>query len=39
MTEQTVPGWRRWLWISLAVIVLDLVTKQAMLATFRPGEE
>jgi signal peptidase II len=33
------PPWHRWLWLSLAVIVLDVVTKQAMLATFRPGEE
>ena len=32
------PGWHRWLWLSLAVIVLDFVTKQAVLASFRPGE-
>jgi len=31
--------WTRWLWISVAVIVLDQVTKAAILATFRPGEE
>ena len=33
------PGWHRWLWISIAVIVLDFATKQAILASFRPGEE
>ena len=33
------PKWYRWLWLSLAVIVLDYATKQAILATFRPGEE
>jgi len=33
------PRWHRWLWLSLAVVVLDFVTKQAILATFRPGEE
>jgi signal peptidase II len=32
------PGWRRWLWLSLAVIALDFATKQAVLAAFRPGE-
>lgn len=31
--------WYRWLWVSLVVIALDFATKQAMLATFRPGEE
>jgi signal peptidase II len=31
-------GWHRWLWLSLAVIVLDFASKQAMLANFRPGE-
>ena len=31
--------WTRWLWISLAVIVVDFATKQAILATFRHGEE
>jgi len=30
--------WTRWLWLSLAVIVLDQATKAAMLAAFRPGE-
>lgn len=32
-------GWHRWLWLALAVLVLDFATKQAILATFRPGEE
>ena len=31
--------WQRWLWLTLAVVVLDFVTKQAIVATFRPGEE
>ena len=31
--------WHRWLWLAAAVIVLDLATKQAILAHFRPGEE
>jgi signal peptidase II len=31
--------WTRWLWLSVAVIVLDQLTKNAILATFRPGEE
>jgi signal peptidase II len=29
----------RWLWLSVAVIVVDQVTKHWMLATFRPGED
>ena len=29
----------RWLWLSLAVIVVDQVTKHWMLAAFRPGED
>jgi len=29
----------RWLWLSAAVIVLDQLTKHAILAAFRPGEE
>jgi signal peptidase II len=29
----------QWLWLSVAVIVLDQLTKHAILATFRPGEE
>jgi signal peptidase II len=37
MTSAT--RWQRWLWLSLAVVVLDLATKQAIVATFRPGEE
>ena len=28
-----------WLWVSVAIIVVDQVTKQAILAAFRPGEE
>ncbi|HVF65048.1 MAG TPA: signal peptidase II [Casimicrobiaceae bacterium] len=31
--------WRRWLLLSLAIIVIDIVTKRAILATFLPGEE
>ncbi|HET9046381.1 MAG TPA: signal peptidase II [Casimicrobiaceae bacterium] len=31
--------WYRWLWVSGAVIVLDQVTKAAIVAVFRPGEE
>jgi signal peptidase II len=34
----SVPGWHRWLWLSLVVVVLDFATKQAVLASFRPGE-
>jgi signal peptidase II len=34
----SMPGWHRWLWLSLAVVVLDFVTKQVVLAAFRPGE-
>lgn len=33
------PRWHRWLWLSLAVIVIDFASKQAILASFRPGEE
>jgi signal peptidase II len=29
----------RWLWLSLAVIVVDQVTKNWILAAFRPGED
>ena len=29
----------RWLWLSLAVIVVDQVTKHWILAVFRPGED
>ena len=39
MTNSVLPAWSRWLWVSLIVIVLDIATKQAMLATFKPGEE
>jgi len=31
--------WTRWLWLSVAVIVVDQLTKYAMLTAFRPGEE
>ncbi|HEX4883652.1 MAG TPA: signal peptidase II [Casimicrobiaceae bacterium] len=31
--------WHRWLWIAALVLVADVVTKQAILANFRPGEE
>ena len=34
----SVPGWHRWLWLSLVVVVLDFASKQAVLASFRPGE-
>jgi len=34
-----VARWRRWLWVSAAVIVADYATKAAMMATFRPGDE
>ena len=30
--------WQRWLWLSALVVVLDFATKQAILASFRPGE-
>jgi signal peptidase II len=31
--------WHRWLWLALAVLVVDWGTKRAILAQFRPGEE
>ena len=37
-TTTAAPGWHRWLWISALVIVLDFITKQLVLAAFRPGE-
>ncbi len=39
--SKAVPAraWARWLWISLALIVCDQVTKHAILAAIRPGEE
>ena len=37
-TDSTTP-WPRWLWLSAAVIVLDQITKYAILAAFKPGEE
>jgi signal peptidase II len=33
------PGWQRWLWVSFAIIVLDQLTKHAVLAAFQLGEE
>jgi signal peptidase II len=41
LTTPVAPAvpWTRWLWISVAVIVLDQVTKAAIVATFRVGEE
>jgi signal peptidase II len=33
------PGWYRWLWISVGVIVLDQLTKHMILASLRPGDE
>ena len=38
VVDGTMPGWQRWLWLSLAVIVLDFATKQVVLASLRPGE-
>jgi signal peptidase II len=38
VVDGTMPGWQRWLWLSLAVIALDFATKQAVLASLRPGE-
>jgi signal peptidase II len=32
------PGWQRWLWLSVAVIVLDQVTKHLIVAVLHPGE-
>jgi len=34
----TMSGWHRWLWLSLAVIVLDFASKQLVLASLHPGE-
>jgi len=36
--DGAMPGWHRWLWLSLAVVALDFATKQAVLASLRPGE-
>ena len=33
------PHWWRWLGVSLAVIIADYLTKAAILAAFRPGEQ
>ena len=32
-------GWYRWLWISVAIVVFDQITKQLVLAKFKVGEE
>jgi signal peptidase II len=39
--ESATPAahWSRWLWLSAAVIVADQLTKHAILAAFRPGEQ
>jgi signal peptidase II len=39
--ESAAPAahWSRWLWLTVAVIVVDQLTKHAMLAAFRPGEQ
>jgi signal peptidase II len=34
----SMPGWHRWLWLSLVVVVVDFATKQVVLSSFRPGE-
>ena len=39
MSPPTNPQWWRWLGVSLAVIVADYLTKAAILAAFRPGEQ
>src|SRR5947209_2290202 len=33
------PAWSRWLWLSVAVIALDQLTKHWVVAGIRPGEE
>jgi len=33
------PGWWRWLAVSLAVIVIDQATKALILANFLPGQQ
>ena len=38
-SQPVAPGSYRWLWISVAVIALDQLTKHAILGAFRPGEE
>jgi len=32
------PGWRRWLAFSIAIVLVDQLTKYLVLARFRPGE-
>lgn len=41
MTSSAKPAaaWHRWLWVSVAVVVLDQVTKTAILAALSPGGE
>jgi signal peptidase II len=41
MTERaaSTSHWSRWLWLSVAVIVIDQLTKHVILAVFRPGEQ
>jgi signal peptidase II len=31
-------GWTRWLWLALAVVILDQLTKSAVLRAFHPGD-
>lgn len=39
-TDATAAGrWHRWLWVSLAIIIVDQLTKAAILASFAPGGE
>ncbi|HVE49263.1 MAG TPA: signal peptidase II [Casimicrobiaceae bacterium] len=38
-TSRIGSHWYRWLALSLLVIVFDFFTKQAMLASFRPGQQ
>ncbi len=34
-----VGAWHRWLWVSVAIFVVDQATKAAILASFAPGGE
>jgi signal peptidase II len=38
MPERAVPGWWRWLWVSAAVVALDLGTKAWLSHALVPGE-
>jgi signal peptidase II len=38
MPERAVPGWWRWLWLSAAVVALDLGTKAWLSHVLVPGE-